>query len=108
MMIYLLRMPTKVVIGTSLFQIIFVAGVTTILHAASNQAVDLLLALLLMVGGVVGAQFGANAGQKLRGEQLRALLALLVLGVCFRLLIDLLITPSELYSIEKIREGGWI
>jgi uncharacterized membrane protein YfcA len=107
-MIYLLRMPTKVVIGTSLFQIIFVAGVTTILHAASNQAVDLLLALILMVGGVVGAQFGASAGQKLRGEHLRALLALLVLGVCLRLLVDLLTTPPELFSIQKIAQGGWI
>jgi uncharacterized protein len=65
-MIYLLRMPTKVVIGTSLFQVIFVAGLTTILHAAANQAVDLMLALLLMVGGVIGAQFGASAGQRLQ------------------------------------------
>ncbi|WP_088343080.1 MULTISPECIES: sulfite exporter TauE/SafE family protein [Rhodomicrobium] len=101
-MIYLLRMPTKVVIGTSLFQVIFVAGVTTILHAATNQAVDLLLALILMVGGVIGAQFGTQAGLKLRSEHLRALLALLVLGVCVRLMVDLLTTPPELFSIQNV------
>jgi uncharacterized membrane protein YfcA len=105
-MIYLLRMPTKVVIGTSLFQIIFVAGITTILHAATNQAVDMLLALILMVGGVIGAQFGANAGQRMRGEHLRALLALLVLGVCLRLMVDLLTTPRELYSIQSTMAGA--
>jgi hypothetical protein len=99
-MIYLLRMPTKVVIGTSLFQIIFVAGVTTVFHAVSNYAVDLLLAFILMVGGVIGAQFGASAGQKLRGEQLRALLALLVLAVAVRLMIDLVVPPDEKFSLD--------
>jgi hypothetical protein len=99
-MIYLLRMPTKVVIGTSLFQIIFVAGVTTVFHAVSNYAVDLLLAFILMVGGVIGAQFGASAGQKLRGEQLRALLALLVLAVAVRLMIDLVVPPAEKFSLD--------
>lgn len=105
-MIYLLRMPTKVVIGTSLFQIIFIAGITTILHAVANQAVDLLLALILIVGGVIGAQFGARAGQRMKGEQLRALLALLVLGVCIGLLVDLLTTPRELYSIQATMAGS--
>jgi hypothetical protein len=99
-MIYLLRMPTKVVIGTSLFQIIFVAGFTTILHAATNYAVDLLLAFILMVGGVIGAQFGVSAGQRLRGEQLRALLALLVLGVSLRLVVDLVATPPDMYTLD--------
>jgi hypothetical protein len=99
-MIYLLRMPTKVVIGTSLFQIIFVAGVTTVFHAVSNYAVDLLLAFILMVGGVIGAQFGASAGQKLRGEQLRALLALLVLAVAVRLMIELVVPPDEKFSLD--------
>lgn len=99
-MIYLLRMPTKVVIGTSLFQIIFVASFTTILHAAANYAVDLLLAFVLMIGGVIGAQFGVSAGQKLRGEQLRALLALLVLGVSLRLVFDLTVTPQEKFILE--------
>ncbi len=98
-MIYLLRVPTNVVIGTSLFQIVFVTAFTTILHATTNQTVDVILALLLMVGGVIGAQFGARAGHKLRGEQLRALLALLVLVVCLRLGIDLIVTPDEFFSI---------
>jgi len=105
-MIYLLRMPTKVVIGTSLFQVIFVAGLTTILHAAANQAVDLMLALLLMVGGVIGAQFGASAGQKLRGEHLRALLALLVLGVCIRLMVDLFSPPEAPFTIDIFPSGA--
>ncbi len=99
-MIYLLRVPTNVVIGTSLFQIVFVTAFTTILHATTNYTVDVVLAMLLMVGGVIGAQFGAFAGQRLRGEQLRGLLALLVLAVCARLLFDLVSTPDELYIVE--------
>jgi len=98
-MIYLLGMPTKVVIGTSLFQIIFVAGFTTVLHAATNQTVDVVLALLLLLGGVVGAQFGTRIGTRLKAEQLRILLAALVLVVCGKLALDLLLTPSELYSL---------
>jgi uncharacterized membrane protein YfcA len=105
-MIYLLRMPTKMVIGTSLFQVIFVAGLTTIMHAATNQAVDLLLAFVLMVGGVMGAQFGASAGQKLRSEHLRALLALLVLAVCFRLMADLFVTPPDRFDIDTVVTGA--
>ena len=105
-MIYLLRMPTKIVIGTSLFQVIFVAGLTTILHAATNQAVDLLLAFVLMVGSVMGAQFGASAGQKLRSEHLRALLALLVLAVCFRLMADLFVPPIDRFAIDVVTAGA--
>jgi len=101
-MIYLLRMPTTVAIGTSLFQIIFVTSFATVLHATMNQTVDVVLAMLLMVGGVVGAQFGVVAGQKLRGDQLRALLALLVLGVALRLLFSLVLEPAELYSIGPV------
>jgi uncharacterized membrane protein YfcA len=97
-MIYLLRVPTNVVIGTSLFQIMFVTMFTTIAQSATNQTVDIVLALILMVGGVIGAQFGARAGQKLRGEQLRALLALIVLGVCIRLGWDLVNMPADLFS----------
>lgn len=104
-MIYLLRMPTKVVIGTSLFQVIFIAGLTTFFHAVSNYAVDLLLAFILMVGGVIGAQFGVNAGQKLRGEQLRALLALLVLGVSLRLIFDLMSTPNDPFVLQVPMAG---
>lgn len=104
-MIYLLRMPTNVVVGTSLFQIIFVTSAVTILHSATNQTVDVILALVLMIGGVIGAQFGARAGQYLKGEQLRALLALMVLGVCLRLLFDLVIQPDELFSIGPALGG---
>ena len=76
-MIYLLRMPTNVVVGTSLFQIVFLTAATTVLHASQNQTVDVVLAVLLMAGGVIGAQFGAVAGERLKGEQLRFLLAAL-------------------------------
>ncbi|MCV6596286.1 MAG: sulfite exporter TauE/SafE family protein [Mangrovicoccus sp.] len=99
-MIYLLGMPTKVVIGTSLFQIIFVTGFVTVMHATSSQTVDVLLALVLILGGVIGAQIGTVIALRLKAEQLRILLALLVLGVCFRLALDLLIMPEELYSLQ--------
>jgi uncharacterized protein len=98
-LIYLLKVPTNVVVGTSLFQIIFVAAYTTIVHSSTNQTVDIVLAFVLMVGGVAGAQYGAKAGQKLRGEQLRALLAILVLAVALRLGFDLFVRPSSLFSL---------
>ena len=98
-MIYLLGMPTKVVIGTSLFQIIFVTGFTTLLHATTNFTVDIVLAVLLLVGGVIGAQIGAQLGTRLKAEQLRILLALLVLAVCGKLALDLLLQPGELFSL---------
>ncbi|MEM9012610.1 MAG: sulfite exporter TauE/SafE family protein [Pseudomonadota bacterium] len=98
-MIYLLGMPTNVVIGTSLFQITFVTGLTTLLHATQNFTVDAMLALLLLLGGVVGAQIGVRLGVRLRGEQLRVLLAALVLAVCGKLLFDLVVEPAELFSI---------
>lgn len=98
-MIYLLGMPTKVVVGTSLFQIIFVTAFTTVMHAVTSQTVDMVLAVLLILGGVVGAQVGARIGLMLRAEQLRILLALLVLGVCFKIALDLLLRPDELYSL---------
>ncbi|GGB05610.1 sulfite exporter TauE/SafE family protein [Allosediminivita pacifica] len=98
-MIYLLGMPTKVVIGTSLFQIIFVAGFTAILHATTNYTVDVVLALLLLIGGVIGAQFGTIIGSRMKAEQLRILLAGMVLVVCGKLALDLLIRPDELYSV---------
>ena len=104
-MIYLLRMPTSVVVGTSLFQIVFVTSLVTVLHSVQNQTVDVVLALMLMAGGVIGAQIGAIAGQKLKGEQLRALLALMVLGMCIKLGLDLVIEPSELYSIATAVGG---
>lgn len=98
-LIYLLKVPTNVVVGTSLFQIIFVAAYTTIVHASTNYTVDVVLAFMLMVGGVAGAQYGAKAGQRLRGEQLRALLALLVLAVALRLAFDLFVRPQSIYSL---------
>ena len=98
-MIYLLGMPTKVVVGTSLFQIIFVTGFTTLLHATTNYTVDMVLAVLLLVGGVIGAQIGAVIGAKLKAEQLRILLALMVLIVCGKLALDLLLQPSEIFSL---------
>lgn len=104
-MIYLLRVPTNVVVGTSLFQIVFVTAFTTILHASQNQTVDVVLAMLLMIGGVIGAQFGAAAGQKLKGEQLRFLLAGLVLLVCARIGWSLVTAPSDSYSISDVLGG---
>jgi uncharacterized membrane protein YfcA len=98
-MIYLLGMPTKVVVGTSLFQIIFVTAFTTMLHATTNFTVDVALAVLLLIGGVIGAQIGTQIGTKMKAEQLRILLAMMVLAVCFKLAFDLLLQPSELYSI---------
>jgi uncharacterized membrane protein YfcA len=101
-MIYLLGMPTKVVIGTSLFQIIFVTGFTTIMHAINSQTVDMMLAFLLIIGGVIGAQLGARMSSKLKAEQLRILLAIMVLTVCFKIALDLLLQPSELFSITPL------
>ncbi len=98
-MIYLLGMPTKVVIGTSLFQIIFVTAFTTMLHATTNYTVDIVLAVLLLVGGVIGAQIGTRIGVKMKAESLRILLAMMVLAVCGKLAYDLLATPAELYSL---------
>ena len=98
-MIYILGMPTKVVVGTSLFQIILVTAFTTMLHATTNYTVDMVLAVLLLVGGVIGAQIGARIGVYLKAEQLRILLALMVMAVCGKLALDLLLQPSELFSI---------
>lgn len=102
-MIYLLGMPTKVVVGTSLFQIIFVTAFSTLLHAVTSQTVDLMLAFVLILGGVIGAQVGARIGVMVRAEQLRILLALLVLAVAGKIALDLLIPPSEVYSIAPVK-----
>ena len=101
-MIYVLGMPTSVVVGTSLFQIIFVSANVTILQSATNQTVDIVLALILLFGGVIGAQLGARAGAKIEGEQLRGMLALVVLAVCAKLTYDLVIQPDELFSVMEI------
>jgi uncharacterized membrane protein YfcA len=98
-MIYLLGMPTQMVIGTSLFQITFVTGGTALLQATVNQSVDIVLALLLLIVGVVGAQVGARFSARLKGEYLRALLAAIVLAVAIRLAFGLVIAPGELFSL---------
>lgn len=99
-MLYLLGMAAGVVVGTSLFQIVFVTAVATILHASQSQSVDIVLAVLLLAGGVVGARFGARAAETLPPERLRLFLALLVLGVALRLAVGLVSTPAELFSIQ--------
>jgi uncharacterized membrane protein YfcA len=99
-MIYILRMPTRVVMGTSLVQIIAVTAITTVLQATSNYAVDIMLAGLLVIGGVVGAQLGVRAGARLRGEQLRLLLALVVLAVGAGLAWQLVARPADVYSLS--------
>lgn len=102
-MIYMLGMPTSVVVGTSLFQIVIVTGLTTILHAVSTGTVDVSLAMILLFGGVVGAQYGARIGTRLKAEQLRAILALLVVAVGMKMGADLVIQPDEPYSLTEAR-----
>ncbi|WP_407178172.1 sulfite exporter TauE/SafE family protein [Bradyrhizobium sp. STM 3562] len=101
-MIYLLRVPTTTVIGTSMVLTLVTMLFATMLHAMTNHLVDAVLALILMVGGVTGAQFGARAGQKIRSEQLRLLLGLLILAVGIRFAVELVIRPGELYTIREI------
>jgi uncharacterized membrane protein YfcA len=98
-MIYLLRMPTNVVMGTTLFQITITTAIATVLQATSNYTVDIVLSGLLIVGGVVGAQLGVQIGSRLKGEQLRLLLALVVLTVCVGMLWDLVARPADLFSL---------
>lgn len=98
-LVYLLRVPGNMVIGTSLVQVVAMMAATTILHAVQSQSVDIMLAFCLMVGGTAGAQFGAAAGRQLRGEQLRGLLALLVLAVAIRFCLSLVLTPGDVYSM---------
>ena len=102
-MIYLLGMPTSLVVGTSLFQIIFVASNTTILQASQNQTVDIILAFLLLLGSVIGVQIGSKFSNYLKGEHLRLFLSIIILIVGFILLSDLILTPSDLYSIVVLK-----
>ncbi len=101
-MIYLLGMPTSVVVGTSLFQIVFVTANVTLLQAINNQTVDIVLALLLLVGGVIGAQLGAIFGTRLKGEQLRVLLGLIVLVVCGGVAYNLIAVPIDQFSLAGV------
>ncbi len=98
-MIYLLRMPTNVVVGTSLFQVLIVASLIVILQSAATQTVDLMLAALLMLGGVVGAQFGVRVGAGLKNEHIRALLGLILVAASLKFLFDLVIPPVEPYVL---------
>ena len=102
-MIYLLGMPTYVVVGTSLFQIIFVTANITILQSIQTQTVDFVLAALLIIGGVIGAQIGARFMGLIRGEYLRALLSIIVLAVAVKILIDLIGSPNNVFSTELIK-----
>ncbi|TMJ90633.1 MAG: sulfite exporter TauE/SafE family protein [Alphaproteobacteria bacterium] len=102
MLIYVLRVPTATVIGTSMVLTLVTMASATVMHAAVNHLVDALLALFLMVGGVVGAQFGARAGQKMSGERLRLLLGLLVLAVGIRFAVNLVLPPETLYSVRAM------
>lgn len=104
-MIFVLGMPTLIAVGTSLFQIIFVTAIVTVLHSTTNYTVDIPLALLVAAGGVVGAQWGAKVGQRLKAEQLRVLFALLVLAVAVKIAVDLTLTPDELYSLVPVAPG---
>jgi len=103
-MIYLLGMPTRIVVGTSLFQTIFVTANVTFLQAVQNHTVDAVLAFVLLVGGVIGAQIGGRVGARLSAEYVRVLLAVLVLLLGLRLSFELIATPEELYSLEPV--GG--
>jgi uncharacterized membrane protein YfcA len=105
MLIYFLRVPTATVIGTSTVLTLVTMASATVMHAATNHLVDALLALILMVGGVIGAQFGARAGQNMKAERLRLLLGILVLGVGVRFALDVLVQPNELFSL-RFAGGG--
>ena len=106
MLIYLMRVPTATVIGTSMVLTLVTMVFATMLHAVTNHLVDAVLALILMIGGVTGAQFGARAGQKIRGEHLRLLLGLLILAVGFRFAIELVIRPDDLFTIRETGGAG--
>ena len=101
-LIYLIRVPTGVVIGTSMVLTLVTMAYATIMHAATNHLVDALLALILMIGGVIGAQFGARTGARFSGEQLRLLLGLLVLSVGLRFAYDLVVQPADLYTMRTV------
>ena len=105
MLIYLLRVPTNVVIGTSMVVTLVTMASATVLHAVTNHLVDALLALILMVGGVTGAQFGARAGQNMPGERIRLMLGLLVLAVGLRFALELMLRPDDIFSVRPLEQG---
>ncbi|HTU09430.1 MAG TPA: sulfite exporter TauE/SafE family protein [Allosphingosinicella sp.] len=99
-MIYLLGMSAQVVVGTSLLQILFVTTVTTIVHATTTRSVDIVLAGLLLIGSVIGAQYGVRFAQKMKPELLRMILAIIVLAVAFRMGLQLTYRPEEIYTVQ--------
>ena len=105
-MIYIIGMPTIAAIGTDLFQIVLTSANVTLQQAIVNHTVDLLLALILLSGSTIGAQFGAVAGKRLKGEQIRILLAIIVLALTVKLFLDLVLTPSDLVSLAPAKGGG--
>lgn len=102
-LIYLLRIPTRLVIGTSTFQIVCVAAFATVMQAALNQTIDIALAVPLMAGSVVGAQFGVGYSERFKAEQLRALLAIIVVAVAIRMAFGLVVPPVDIFNIEDLR-----
>jgi uncharacterized protein len=105
MLIYFLRVPTTTVIGTSMVLTLVTMASATVMHAITNHLVDAVLALILMIGGVIGAQFGVRTGQKIRGERLRLMLGLLVLAVGLRFTFELIVTPDDLFSVRRVENG---
>jgi len=101
-MIYLLRISTNVVVGTSLFQLLFTTAAVSVMQAGVNQAVDPVLALILILGSGLGTRWGARLGMKLPGERLRLILALVVVAVAIRMLLDLLLTPAEVFRMVRV------
>ena len=101
-MVYILGMSTNVVVGTSLFQIIFVTANSTFFQSYLNQTVDIILASLMILGGVIGAQVGARLGSTFKAEYLRGVLAILVLAVCIKIFLDLTLTPDDLFSLSSL------
>jgi hypothetical protein len=105
MLIYILRVPTATVIGTSMVLTLVTMASATVMHAATNHLVDALLAVLLMIGGVVGAQFGARAGQRMRSERLRLMLGALVLAVGVRFALELVLSPEDVFSVRVLESA---
>lgn len=103
-MIYILRMPASAVIGTSLFQVLCITALTTFLHAWINQTVDIILAVILMAGGVIGVQYGARVGARIRSDYLRLMISLLIVSMALRLAIELITPPADLYSVAPTEE----
>jgi uncharacterized membrane protein YfcA len=102
-MVYILRMPSNVIVGTSLFQISFIAANVTFLQSYSNHNVDVVLAALMIFSSVIGAQIGTRLGYKIDANSLRSLLSLMILAVCIKMLIGLFSEPINLYNIELLK-----